>query len=80
MSKPRTRKIKIFLHNDSVNSFANVITVLTHVLPHCNPLRAESIATITHNAGKCQIFYGRFDESIYLYSQLIKHGLHVSVQ
>jgi len=80
MSKSKTRKMRIFLHNDSVNSFQNVIYVLTNVLPHCNILRAESIAQITHNTGKCQIYHGYFNESIVLYSQLVKHGLHVSVQ
>jgi hypothetical protein len=57
-----------------------VIDTLSSVIPGCNTLKAESIAVIVHNKGKCQIYHGNLKESIYLYAQLIKYGLHVSVQ
>jgi len=80
MSRLRARKVKLFLHDDSINTMQYVIDTLSSVIPGCNALKAESIAVIVHNKGKCQIYHGNLKESIYLYAQLIKYGLHVSVQ
>jgi len=76
----RNKKVRLFLHNDSINSLEHVIETLTGIIPGCNIFKANSIAMITHNSGKCQIYHGHMKEAIYLYAQLVRNGLTVSVQ
>jgi len=80
MPKSKNRKVRLFLHDDSVNTVDHVIETLSGIVPGCNSLKAESIAMVTHTSGKCQIYHGNIKEAIYLYAQLARNGLHVSVQ
>jgi ATP-dependent Clp protease adapter protein ClpS len=79
-SRKRKRKLKIYLIDDEFNSFEHVITVLTALLPSCNTIKAESIASITHTTGKCQIAMGTGPTIFVLYAQLKKAGLTVEMQ
>jgi len=76
----RNKKVRLFLHDDSVNSMDHVIETLSGIIPGCNVIKANSIALIVHNSGKCQIYHGFMKEAIYLYAQLVRNGLTVSVQ
>ena len=80
MPNMRGRKVRLFLHDDSANTVDHVVDTLSGIVPGCNVFKAESIAMITHNSGKCQIYHGYMKEAIYLYAQLVRNGLTVSVQ
>ena len=66
--------------NDDINSFDNVIHILTKFVPMCNALRAEQIAILVHESGKCHIYTGFAPEIYILYAQLQKQGLTVQLK
>ena len=75
LRKRRRKKIELILYNDDYNSFTSVINGLKNYLPECSVLRAEQIAQIVHNKGKCSIYKGFGTEAFMIQSQLIKRGL-----
>jgi len=77
MKRKRRKKIELTLMNDDYNSFTSVINGLKNYLPECSVLRAEQIAQIVHNKGKCQIYTGFGPQAFMIQSQLIKRGLLV---
>ena len=78
--RPRRKRMSLYLLNDDVNSFDNVIYILSKYLPECNTLRAEQIAQLVHKSGECHIHTG-FPPAIYiLYAQLQKEGLSVEIK
>ena len=66
--------------NDDHNSFDHVIYILQKTLPMCNTLRAEQIARLVHESGKCDVFTGFPPEVYILYAQLQKMGLTVQLK
>jgi ATP-dependent Clp protease adapter protein ClpS len=68
------------LMNDDVNSFDNVIYILSNYLPMCNSLRAEQIARLVHKSGECHIHTGFPPEIYILYAQIQKAGLQVKLK
>ena len=79
---PRRRRKRMYLYlmDDSINSFDNVIEILCAFLPMCNSLRAEQIAMIVHNTGECSIYSGFAPEIYMLYAVFQKHGLTVQIR
>ena len=75
--KKRRKRVNLFLINDNYNSFLSVMTGLQRNLPECSSLRAEQIANIVHNNGKCKIYSGFPPEAFLIQSSLVKRGLHV---
>ena len=80
MKKHRRKKIQLILLNDDYNSFTSVINGLKNYLPSCSSLRAEQIANIVHNNGKCAIYSGFGPDVFLIQSQLIKRGLLVEAK
>jgi ATP-dependent Clp protease adapter protein ClpS len=79
--KPRrARKLKLYLVNDSVNSVDHVIKALSTYVPFVNTLRAEQMATIAHNNGRCQIYHGKINDIFFIHAQLMREGLHVDMR
>jgi len=70
----------IYVMNDDHNSFDHVIYILQKTLPMCNTLRAEQIARLVHESGKCDVFTGFPPEVYILYAQLQKMGLTVQLK
>ncbi len=73
----RRKKIKLYLVDDSVNSFQYVIEVLSNTLPECSVIRAEQMATMTHHTGECHIHTGKSPDVYYVQTMLVKQGLNV---
>jgi ATP-dependent Clp protease adaptor protein ClpS len=80
-SKKSTKrgKYEIFILNDNLHSFGEVIAALTEICGH-NRLQAEQCAVITHNMGQCSVFIDKHDASIEIYEELVKTGLNCKIQ
>jgi ATP-dependent Clp protease adapter protein ClpS len=78
--KPRRRNLKLYLVNDSVNTVDHVINALSSYVPFVNTLRAEQMAIIAHNAGRCQIYHGKTNDVFIMHAQLMREGLHVEMR
>ena len=79
--KPRRRRtLKLYLVNDSVNTVDHVITALSSYVPFVNTLRAEQMAIIAHNKGRCQIYHGKINDVFFMHAQLMREGLHVEMR
>jgi ATP-dependent Clp protease adapter protein ClpS len=78
--KQRRRNLKLYLVNDSVNSVDHVITALSTYVPFVNTLRAEQMAIIAHNNGRCQIYHGKLNDVFFIHAQLMRAGLHVDMR
>jgi len=77
---PRRKRIYLYLLDDEYNTMAYVIKSLMIMLPMCNSLRAEQLATIAHNNGQCLI-HTSLNSTIYImYAQLQKLGLSVDIR
>jgi ATP-dependent Clp protease adapter protein ClpS len=72
--------MSLYLMNDDENSFENVIYILQKNVPLCNSLRAEQIARLVHESGKCHIHTGYPPEIYIIYAQLQKSGLTVQLE
>jgi|TARA_B100000035_G_scaffold32073_1_gene24408 ATP-dependent Clp protease adapter protein ClpS len=72
------RKKTLYLLNDNVNSFMDVINVLKKYMSYPTT-QGQSIANIVHTTGRCNIFTG--DELIvdHYYELFIKNGFNVEV-
>ena len=72
--------MSIYVLNDDYNTFDYVIHVLTKSIPMCNTLRAEQIARLVHDSGRCEVYSG-FPPNIYvIYGHLSKSGLSVELK
>ena len=78
--RPKRKRMSLYLMNDDVNTFDNVIYILTQFLPECNSLRAEQIARLVHQSGECHIHSGFPPEIYILYAQIQKSGLNVKLK
>ncbi len=78
--RKRRKKMHLYLIDDNVNTFEYVIELLSLVLPMCNTLRAEQIATIVNGSGECNIYSGFSPEIYILYARLQKAGLDVQIR
>ena len=72
--------MSLYLMNDDLNSFENVIYLLSKHVPMCNTLRAEQIAMLVHNSGECHVHTGFPPEIYILYAQIQKSGLQVKLK
>ncbi len=72
------REKKLYLINDSYNTFDHVINCLVAICGH-NSLQAEQCALITHYNGKCEIAIGDTLDLIPLQEDLVLYGLAVEI-
>ncbi len=70
---------QLWLYNDDVNSFDDVIDSLIEVCKH-DPLQAEQCAVITHTKGKCVVKKGEMKELEVMLVALFDRGLTVSIK
>jgi len=70
---------RLYLLNDNVHSFDEVVFVLKRYLGYPT-LQGASIAEIVHTTGKCEIKIGHFDELELLKEMLLKEGYNVRLE
>ena len=70
---------RLYLLNDSVHSFDEVVYVLKRYLGYSD-LQGTSIADLVHRTGKCEIRTGHFDELELLKEMLVKEGYNVILE
>lgn len=70
---------QLWLFNDDVNSFDDVIESLIEVCDH-EPIQAEQCAFITHTKGKCAIKNGELKVLEPLMVALFDRGLTVEIK
>ncbi len=70
---------QLWLYNDDVNSFDDVIDSLIEVCDH-DPIQAEQCAFITHAKGKCMVKKGELKDLEILMVALFDRGLTVSIK
>ncbi|MCT4638369.1 MAG: ATP-dependent Clp protease adaptor ClpS [Bacteroidales bacterium] len=69
----------LFLHNDDVNSFEDVISHLTSVC-EIDAIQAEQIAYLVHYKGSCDVCSGSKEEMLKREYLLQEKGLTLSVK
>jgi len=70
---------RLYLLNDDVHSFEEVVYVLKRYLGYPD-LQGASIADLVHRKGKCEIKIGHFDELELLKEMLIKEDYNVKLE
>lgn len=70
---------RLYLLNDDVHSFDEVVYVLKRYLGYSD-LQGASIADLVHRTGKCEIRIGHFDELELLKEMLIKEGYNIRLE
>ena len=70
---------RLYLLNDNIHSFQEVIFVLKRYLGYSD-LQGASIADLVHRTGKCEIKTGHFDDLELLKEMLIKEGYNVKLE
>ena len=70
---------RLYLLNDNIHSFQEVIFVLKRYLGYSD-LQGASIADLVHRTGKCEIKTGHFDDLELLKEMLIKEGYSVKLE
>lgn len=69
---------KLFVFNDSVNTFDHVISCFIRILGH-TPIQAHQCAQIIHNTGKYAVKLGSFEELEPYCNQLIEQRIDAVV-
>lgn len=72
-------KYQVFILNDTVNTFSNVIDSLQNICGH-NYYQAGQCATITHNVGKCSVFIDTWDECESVAEDLKLNGINSQIE
>jgi ATP-dependent Clp protease adapter protein ClpS len=67
---------RLYLLNDDIHSFEEVVYVLQRYLGYPS-LQGASIAELVHRTGKCEIKSGAFDELELLKEMLVKEGYNI---
>lgn len=70
---------RLYLLNDNVHSFDEVVYVLKRYLGYPT-LQGASIADLVHRTGKCEIKIGQFEELELLKEMLLKEGYNVRLE
>ena len=70
---------RLYLLNDDVHSFDEVVYVLKRYLGYPT-LQGASIAELVHTKGRCNIKSGPFDELELLKEMLLKEGFNVKIE
>ncbi len=70
---------QLWLINDDVNSFDDVIDSLIEICDH-DPIQAEQCAFITHTKGKCAVKNGEFPILEVMMVALFDRGLTVEIK
>lgn len=70
---------RLYLLNDDVHSFDEVVYVLKRYLGYSD-LHGASIADLVHRTGKCEIKIGDFSSLELLKEMLIKEGYNVRLE
>ena len=78
--RKRRKRLSLYLLNDNHHSFQYVNNVLITLLPMCNTLRAEQIATLVHGTGECQIHSGFAPEIFIIYAKFRDSGLTIDLR
>ena len=74
MPKKRSKKYKIIVLNDSVNTTQHVQRVLQEICGH-NHYQAIQCTQIIHSNNECQVYMGKEDQCTYILKELEKQGL-----
>ena len=69
---------KLYLIDDSFNTFDHVIDCLVAICDH-SPLQAEQCALLTHYNGRCDILRGEISELKPFQEDLELYGLNVQI-
>ena len=69
---------KLYLIDDSFNTFDHVIDCLVAICDH-SPLQAEQCALLTHYNGRCDILSGEISELKPFQEDLELYGLNVQI-
>ena len=72
-------KYQVFILNDTVNTFSNVIESLQNICGH-NYYQAGQCAYITHNVGKCSVFIDTYDECESVGEDLKLNGIQYRIE
>jgi len=78
--RQRRKRMELYLLDDNINSFDYAVQSLTDLLPMCNILRAQQIATLVDGHGECCIYSGFAPEIYVLYAGFQKLGLKVEIR
>ena len=72
--------MKLYILNDDVNSFDNVIRIVQQYLNYPY-LQSASIASIVHNSGQCEVKDSDDEHLIKeVYRNMVKEGLHLRIE
>tara|TARA_B110000858_G_scaffold141856_1_gene161031 strand:+ start:596 stop:817 length:222 start_codon:yes stop_codon:yes gene_type:complete len=72
--------MKLYILNDDVNSFDNVIRIVQQYLNYPY-LQSASIANIVHNSGQCEVKDSDDEDLIKeVYRNMVKEGLHLRIE
>lgn len=78
MPKKRSKKHKIIVMNDSINTFQHVQRVLQEICGH-NHYQAIQCTQIIHNNGECQVYMNTKDQCTYILKELDVNGLSAKI-
>jgi len=79
MPKRKSKKYKIMVMNDSVNSFQHVQVCLQEICGH-NQYQAIQCTNIIHNKGKCQVYMNTKDQCINIVKELETQGILAKIE
>ena len=72
--------MKLYILNDDVNSFDNVIRIVQQYLNYPY-LQSASIASIVHNSGQCEVKDSDDEDLVKeIYTSMVKEGLHLRIE
>ena len=72
--------MKLYILNDDVNSFDNVIRIVQQYLNYPY-LQSASIANIVHNSGQCEVKDSDDEDLVKeVYRNMVKEGLHLRIE
>ncbi|MBN2669040.1 MAG: ATP-dependent Clp protease adaptor ClpS [Bacteroidales bacterium] len=74
----RTTKHQLFLHNDNIHSFEEIIEALQKITKH-EAIQAEQCALIAHFKETCSIKKGMKEELIALQTEFTGLGIKTSI-
>lgn len=75
----RSKEYAVYLLNDNVNSFQDVMLILEMMLGF-NTFQAEQIATIIHGVGEYRVMKGKQADMEEFSEVLIKNGLSIELR
>lgn len=78
-SKSKKGKYQIFVLNDNITVYDNVINALQDICGH-SYIQAGQCATIMHNVGKCSVFIDSYDECDEILREFLSLNIKAELQ